>query len=107
MEAWEAGTTNTHEHDVDISGPRAGIRAALVATMGNREHIARMTDKPLRVKIRRNAKAPNLYRWEIYRGPVSIERSMQGYPTEQAAAEAGYQFMARLLNRKSAAKNRV
>ena len=32
---------------------------------------------------------------------------MQGYPTEQAAAEAGYQFMARLLNRKSAAKNRV
>ena len=64
-----------------------------------------MVDKALRVKIRRNAKPPNPYRWEIYRGAASIERSMKGYPTEQAAAEAGYQFMARLLNRKSAAKN--
>ena len=64
-----------------------------------------MADKALRVKIRRNAKPPNPYRWEIYRGAASIERSMKGYPTEQAAAEAGYQFMARLLNRKSAPKN--
>jgi hypothetical protein len=66
-----------------------------------------MADKALRVKIRRSAKPPNPYRWEIYRGAASIERSMKGYPTEQAAAEAGYQFMARLLNRKSAAKNQM
>ena len=78
-----------------------------MATLGNRAHIAWMADKSLRVEIRRNAKPPNPYRWEIYRGPACIERSMQGYPTEQAAAEAGYQSMARLLNRKSAAKNRM
>jgi hypothetical protein len=66
-----------------------------------------MADKSLRVEVRRNGNPPNPYKWEIYRGPSCIERSMQGHSTEQAAAEAGTQAMARILDRQSAAKRRT
>jgi hypothetical protein len=66
-----------------------------------------MVDKSFRVRVRSSGNPPNPYKWEIYRGHNRIERSMQGYPSEQAAAEAGTQAMARILDRQSAAKRRT
>jgi hypothetical protein len=56
-----------------------------------------MVDKALRVEVRRGAGLPNPYRWEIYRGPYRVQRSLHRYPNEQAAREAGMQVMARLI----------
>ena len=45
----------------------------------------------LHVKVRHRNRPPKPYKWEIYRGndPICIERAMHGYPTQQAAANAG------------------
>jgi hypothetical protein len=54
-------------------------------------------DRALRVEVRRGGSPPNPYRWEIYRGPDRVERSLHRYPNEQAAGEAGLQVIARLI----------
>ena len=53
----------------------------------------------LHVKVRHRNKPPNPYKWEIYRGndPIWIKRAMHGYPTEQAAANAGEKALRCLL----------
>jgi hypothetical protein len=56
-----------------------------------------MADKPLRVVVRGGGSSSNLYRWEIYRGPDRVERSLHRYPDEHAAREAGMQVMAKLI----------
>jgi len=59
-----------------------------------------MIDKALRLEVRRGGSPPNLYRWEIYRGSDRMERSLNRYPNEHAAREAGMQVMARLIGGK-------
>ena len=59
-----------------------------------------MVDKALRIEVRRGGSPPSLYRWEIYRGSDRMERSLNRYPNEQAAREAGMQVMARLIGLK-------
>ena len=51
----------------------------------------------LHVKVRHRNRPPNPYKWEIYRGtdPIPIKRAMYGYPTEQAAANAGEKALRR------------
>jgi hypothetical protein len=53
----------------------------------------------LHVKVRHRSRPPNPYKWEIYRGtdPIPIKRAMYGYPTEQAAANAGEKALRRIL----------
>src|SRR6266436_5864779 len=53
----------------------------------------------LHVKVRHRNRPPKPYKWEIYRGndPIYIKRAMYGYPTEQAAANAGEKALRRLL----------
>ncbi len=69
--------------------------------MGIRAHIAIMSDDSadLHVKVRHRSRPPNPYKWEIYRGtdPIPIKRAMYGYPTEQAAANAGEKALRRIL----------
>jgi hypothetical protein len=52
----------------------------------------------LRIDVRAEEKYPNRFRWEIYRGsePMWIERAMLGYPTKQAAYEAGQAALERI-----------
>jgi hypothetical protein len=53
----------------------------------------------LHVKVRHRNRPPNPYKWEIYRGtdPIPIKRAMYGYPTEQAAINAGEKALRRIL----------
>jgi hypothetical protein len=64
-------------------------------------HIAIMSDDSadLHVKVRHRSRPPNPYKWEIYQGtdPIPIKRAMYGYPTEQAAANAGEKALRRIL----------
>jgi hypothetical protein len=57
----------------------------------------------LHVKVRHRNRPPNPYKWEIYRGtdPIPIKRAMFGYPTEQAAANAGEKALRRILEGES------
>jgi hypothetical protein len=77
------------------------LNKAGVATFGIRAHIAIMSDDSanLHVKVRHRNRPPNPYKWEIYRGtdPIPIKRAMYGYPTEQAAANAGEKALRRIL----------
>jgi hypothetical protein len=53
----------------------------------------------LHVKVRHRNRPPKPYKWEIYRGndPTCIKRAMHGYPTQQAAANAGEKALRRFL----------
>jgi hypothetical protein len=69
--------------------------------LGIRAHIAIMSDDSadLHVKVRHRSRPPNPYKWEVYRGtdPIPIKRAMYGYPTQQAAANAGEKALRRIL----------
>ena len=81
------------------------MNKAGVATFGIRAHIAIMPDDSadLHVKVRHRNRPPNPYKWEIYRDtdPIPIKRAMYGYPTEQAAANAGEKALRRILEGES------
>ena len=53
----------------------------------------------LHVKVRHRNRPPKPYKWEIYRGndPTCIKRAMHGYPTQQAADNAGEEALRRFL----------
>jgi hypothetical protein len=53
----------------------------------------------LHVKVRHRNRLPKPYKWEIYRGndPACIKRAMHGYPTQQAADNAGEEALRRFV----------
>jgi hypothetical protein len=65
-------------------------------------------DGALRVEVKVREKPPNPFKWEIYRGsePMWIERAMLGYPTEQAANEAGQAALERILSHEALNKSK-
>jgi hypothetical protein len=62
----------------------------------------------LRIEVEAEAKNPNRFRWQIYRGsePTFIERAMLGYPTERAAYEAGQAALERILSHEALSKSK-
>jgi hypothetical protein len=62
----------------------------------------------LHVKVRHRNRPPKPYKWEIYRGndPICIKRAMHGYPTQQAATNAGEKALRRFLKQEIMADKR-
>jgi hypothetical protein len=75
--------------------------SAGLAISGDSAHSAIMSDDSaeLHVKVRHRNRPPKPYKWEIYRGndPICINRAMHGYPTQQAADNAGEKALRRFL----------
>jgi hypothetical protein len=79
-----------------------------VADSSATAHIGKMPKDhaALRVEVKAQEKHPDRFKWEIYRGSEWIERAMLGYPTEQAAHEAGQAALERILSHEALNKSK-